>query len=160
MSSQSIAVEPHFSNAEIKQWIKHQKEENKQITCLAENIFFEARNTDRYEMKKVANVTMNRLKSPKYPKTICEIVHQHKQFSWTTNFNNNIQRITRLIRKNIFEDSAWKSAKSIAYLTVHGYVQDETHGAIFYHTNYVHKPHSWGKVTLVLKTKYDSFYIL
>ena len=54
-----------------------------QLRCLAKNIFHEARG-ESYEGKvAVALVTLNRVKSKKYPNTICKVVYQPHQFSWT-----------------------------------------------------------------------------
>lgn len=59
---------------------------NKQLLCMAKNIYYEAA-SESYEGKlAVAQVTMNRVNSPLYPKTICEVVYQKTgstyQFSW------------------------------------------------------------------------------
>jgi len=57
-----------------------------QIMCLAKNIYYESA-SESYEGKlAVAQVTMNRVNSPQYPKTVCEVVYQKinntYQFSW------------------------------------------------------------------------------
>ena len=51
--------------------------------CLALNMFFEARNEPLEGQLMVAEVTLNRVTSDRYPDTICEVVWQPKQFSWT-----------------------------------------------------------------------------
>jgi spore germination cell wall hydrolase CwlJ-like protein len=51
-------------------------------TCLAVAIYFEARGEEPVHQIKVAEVIMNRVESDKYPNTICEVVKQHKQFSF------------------------------------------------------------------------------
>jgi spore germination cell wall hydrolase CwlJ-like protein len=51
--------------------------------CLAKNIYYEAPD-ESYEGKlAVATVTMNRAKSKEWPKTVCGVVYQKGQFSWT-----------------------------------------------------------------------------
>jgi spore germination cell wall hydrolase CwlJ-like protein len=50
--------------------------------CLAANIYYEARGEAAQGQKAVAAVTLNRVKSKKYPKTICGVVTQRAQFSW------------------------------------------------------------------------------
>lgn len=160
ISSQSIAIEQKPPQISLKLFLKQQKEQDKQILCLAENIYFEARNTDFEEMTRIASVTMNRLNLSKYPKTVCQIVYKSHQFSWTINTKNNIRRIGKLIKKNTFEHSAWIQAKNIAFLTLNGYIKDETHGAVFYHAVYVNKPNSWGNVKLILKSAYHKYYSL
>jgi len=62
-------------------------------TCLAHNIYFEARNESYEGMLAVATVTTNRVLSKKYPNTYCEVVWELRtnprtgkkvpQFSWT-----------------------------------------------------------------------------
>ena len=56
---------------------------HKDIMCLADNIYHEARGESYLGKLLVANVTINRVKSKYWPGSICEVVHQYKQFSWT-----------------------------------------------------------------------------
>jgi spore germination cell wall hydrolase CwlJ-like protein len=51
--------------------------------CLASNVYYEARGESLQGQQAVAQVTLNRVKSKKYPKTICAVVMQKHQFSWT-----------------------------------------------------------------------------
>ena len=51
------------------------------LTCLAMNIFFEARGETVIGQYAVAQVTMNRAKQD--PAKICKVVYAKKQFSWT-----------------------------------------------------------------------------
>ena len=59
----------------------------REVKCLTDNIYFEARSEKDIGKKAVALVTLNRLKDDEYPNTICKIVHQRNrykcQFSWT-----------------------------------------------------------------------------
>lgn len=54
-----------------------------ELGCLAMNIYQEARGESNQGKMAVAAVTMNRVKDKRYPNTICEVVWQPKQFSWT-----------------------------------------------------------------------------
>lgn len=55
------------------------------VECLAKNIYYEAPD-EPYEGKlAVATVTMNRVKNKMFPKTVCGVVFQRGQFSWTKN---------------------------------------------------------------------------
>ena len=47
-----------------------------QSKCMAEAIYFEAGNQPFIGKMAVGNVIMNRIKSSKYPNTICDVVHQ------------------------------------------------------------------------------------
>jgi len=51
--------------------------------CLAQNMFFEARSESLEGQLMVASVTINRANHKEFPNTICEVVWQDKQFSWT-----------------------------------------------------------------------------
>ena len=53
------------------------------LTCLAVAIFFEARAEPIEGMKAVANVIINRAEDQRYPDTVCGVVWERKQFSFT-----------------------------------------------------------------------------
>lgn len=52
------------------------------VVCLAMNMYHEARSEGQLGQYMVADVTLNRVESNQFPDTICEVVKQHKQFSW------------------------------------------------------------------------------
>ena len=54
-----------------------------ELTCLAKNIYYEARGEPVEGQLAVALVTLNRLEDSRYPDTICKVVYQKYQFSWT-----------------------------------------------------------------------------
>ena len=54
-----------------------------QVRCLAENVYHEARGEPRAGQVAVAEVTMNRVASPRFPDSVCRVVHQQAAFSWT-----------------------------------------------------------------------------
>lgn len=54
-----------------------------EFECLVKNVYYEAGIESFRGKVAVAEVTMNRVKDPRYPKTICGVVYQRKQFSWT-----------------------------------------------------------------------------
>jgi spore germination cell wall hydrolase CwlJ-like protein len=64
-----------------------------EIRCLAENVYFEARGEPLDGQYAVAEVTLNRVRSPYFPKTVCGVVHDTRwdplrrrfvaHFSWT-----------------------------------------------------------------------------
>ena len=53
------------------------------LECLARNVYYEARGEPSAGQYAVAEVTMNRKAHRRYPKTVCEVVHQKEAFSWT-----------------------------------------------------------------------------
>lgn len=54
-------------------------------TCLALNVYFEARGEEPDAQRMIAEVVMERVNTEGFPKTVCEVVWQDKQFSWTHN---------------------------------------------------------------------------
>ena len=52
------------------------------VVCLAMNIYHEARSDNYAGQVAVADVTMNRVKSPRFPNTVCEVVHEAKLSEW------------------------------------------------------------------------------
>lgn len=54
----------------------------KEIACLAEAIYFEARGTGSDGEAAVAHVVVNRTQSPKFPDTVCGVVADGCQFSY------------------------------------------------------------------------------
>ena len=58
-------------------------QKREQFYCGAQNIYHESRGESRGGQIAVANVVRNRVTSEHYPNTICEVVWQPKQFSWT-----------------------------------------------------------------------------
>jgi spore germination cell wall hydrolase CwlJ-like protein len=61
-----------------------------EVTTLALNMYFEARGDGKtyaeqvMAMQMVGEVTLNRVRSDNYPDSICEVVYQDGQFSWTS----------------------------------------------------------------------------
>lgn len=54
-----------------------------EIQCLAEAMYFEARGEGVTGQEAVALVTLNRTKTPGFPKTVCGVVYQTGQYGWT-----------------------------------------------------------------------------
>ena len=95
--------------------------------CMTANIYHEARGESKKGQYAVAHVTMNRVKHEKFPDTVCEVVFQPKQFSWTHTIKDPRPR----------EYQAWRQAQKIALDVMYGNVPDNTFGAIYYHADYV-----------------------
>ena len=98
-----------------------------QHRCLALNIYHEARGERVEGQIAVAQVTINRVGHDEWPSTICEVVYQPKQFSWTHLIED----------QSPSEARAWSKARIIARDVMIGNVDDPTNGAVFYHANYV-----------------------
>ena len=109
------------------------------LKCLSENIYFEASNQSLAGKLGVGLVVLNRVESPRYPKTICGVIRQKSngscQFSWVCSNKHYIDR----------NSDAWKQSQYVAkkLLSDKDSTIDITEGAIYYHANYVNP--SWKK---------------
>lgn len=77
--------------------------------CLAEVIYHEARTETLQGQLAVAQVVLNRTKLLSYPDTICAVVYQPKQFSWTsTHFKHQVPTYYLALAKNIIQHGVAK----------------------------------------------------
>jgi spore germination cell wall hydrolase CwlJ-like protein len=109
-------------------------EELKELTCLARNMYFEAATEGFEGWVAVANATINRVNSPKFPDTICKVVYDKYQFSWTIN-----DRYTKPRDKKLFNN-----IYSVAKMVYNGVIGDLSEGATYYHATYIKTPY-WVK---------------
>lgn len=111
--------------------------DGKQLKCLQENIYFEARNQDTVGQFMVALVTTSRMMRENYPDTLCAVTFQKMQFSWANN-----GRLKPNLN-NYLEKKAWDHAGMVANFMIDSgianYVNDVTH----YHTTKVNP--KWSK---------------
>lgn len=112
------------------------------IHCLALNIYHEARGEKKSGQIAVAKVTLNRVLSRRYPDTICEVVYEKRwdkirkryvgAFSWT-----------EFDKPPKLKSKAWYLAWNIAESTYKNKDKMQLDGAVFYHAKYI-KP-SWAR---------------
>jgi spore germination cell wall hydrolase CwlJ-like protein len=87
--------------------------DEKQLTCLAKNIFYEAPMESYRGKLAVATVTMNRVRHKQFPKTICGVVYQRNsrgcQFSWTCGpkapFDSTVYQVSYEIAKEVLTNN-------------------------------------------------------
>ena len=117
--------------------------EAREMRCLALNIYFEARSEPTGGQLAVAFVTMNRVQSRRYPSSICGVVWQKRQFSWTHDGKSDRPR----------EQYAWERAQMIARFIFTKYMalpekvrhtMDRTNGALHYYAPKLANPY-WAK---------------
>jgi len=105
---------PAVSEATYKPSLKDQ-EFFDSIKCLSDNAFFEARGTSRLDMQAVTEVVINRSNSRKYPRNICKVIWQPKQFSWTNQGYSKAQDKLRRALSKPREAQEYKQATLVAY---------------------------------------------
>lgn len=105
-------------------------------TCLAQAIYYEARSEPRVGQLAVADVVLNRVASPLYPSSICEVVFQGSerrtgcQFSFTCDGSMDARLNLR----------KWKAAQDMAGAVLAGVRVPVSRNATHYHANYVSPP--------------------
>lgn len=110
-------------------------------TCLALNIYHEARGEGRIGQLLVGHVTLNRVEHENWPNNICQVVYQPNQFSWTRSKNHKID-----------DQKSWEKIKELSSLLLRRNF-DRSNGALYYiNDNKVDKRnHSWLKNLKVVK---------
>jgi spore germination cell wall hydrolase CwlJ-like protein len=99
------------------------------LFCLAKNIYHEARGESTLGKYAVAQVTINRVRNHQFSNTICGVVHEPYQFSWTLNRN---------VRWSRPSGPAWNESMEIARQVLEdGVVVKGMENALFFHATYV-----------------------
>jgi hypothetical protein len=109
----------------------------RQLDCLTQAVYFEARGESPRGQAAVAQVVMNRVKSPAFPKTVCGVVFQGAaahgcQFSFACDGS----------MRHGLETEAWDRARRIAERTLAGVVLADIGTATHFHTISVQP--AWG----------------
>jgi len=116
-----------------------------ETVCLAKNIYHEARGESLRGKLAVAKVTLNRVASGKFRDTICGVVYQRGQFSWTNSKY-----------KPILDKQAWAESLHLAKLLMLNPELSKT-PAMYYHNTKV-KP-NWRQLERTDKIGNHVFYI-
>ena len=110
-------------------------EQEKQLECLALNVYYETHARSLADAMAVTDVVLNRVETTRYPNTPCEVVHQgykkgnrYCQFSWYCDG-----------KADIPEDSqTWNEVYQLAQFMMQNGMYDFTDGATHYHNDTVH----------------------
>lgn len=102
------------------------------LTCLTQAVYYEAGFEPLPGRRAVAQVVLNRMRHPAFPKSVCGVVYQRNstpvcQFSFVC--DGSLNRAPSA--------SAWRSAREIAAAALAGYVEPSVGQATHYHANYV-----------------------
>jgi hypothetical protein len=117
------------------------------MACLGLNIYWEARDQNVAGQLAVAQVTMNRVNDPRYPDDVCEVVYDHKQFSWYWDGKSDTPK----------EKKAWERAMMVASAALHGSGHAELQGVTHYHAVYS-QPYWMNYMTMVAMIGDHVFY--
>jgi spore germination cell wall hydrolase CwlJ-like protein len=116
---------------------------NRQLECLAKNIYYEA-GAEPFEGKvAVAQVTLNRTESGKFPSDVCRVIYQKNvvydkvicQFSWYCEQSGGLKPKY---------PAAYKESMEVAKkVLLEGFRLPSLHSAMYYHADYVNP--GWNK---------------
>lgn len=109
--------------------VLHSSSRNSQeLDCLARAIYWEARGEGEEGMAAVGHVIMNRKAAAQFPNSICRVIYQNGQFSWTSD--------RRLRNRPLPQNRLALQALRVAYSIYHG-SPDITNGALYFHARRV-----------------------
>lgn len=107
-------------------------DQRRALLCLTQAVYYEAGFEPMDGRRAVAQVVLNRMRHPAFPKSVCGVVYQRNstpvcQFSFVCD--------GALDRRP--EAGAWKVAEAIARAALAGYVEQSVGSATHYHADYV-----------------------
>ena len=111
------------------------KDSARQMRCLGEAIYFEARSEPEAGQAAVAQVVLNRVRSGIFPTNVCAVVYQDRNHPFACQFSFACEGKSLRIE----EPAAWASATRIAQAVVSGAnYNPKLVEALNYHANYVY----------------------
>lgn len=122
-AASAISAKPDAAGANV---------DGRDLSCLTEALYYEARGEGVQGQKAVAEVILNRVDHPRFPKSVCGVVNQSGQFSYHGR-----------VSKRFNERGAYQQAKTIARAALLGAPRNLTNGATYFHTGGV-RP-SWSR---------------
>jgi spore germination cell wall hydrolase CwlJ-like protein len=103
--------------------------------CLATGIYFEARGESLKGQAAVAQVILNRVRNPAYPKTICGVVYQNEDWHNGCQFSFACDRV----KDKVNSAYHWQVARQVAMAVTSGKIWlPQIGSATHYHAVYVH----------------------
>lgn len=125
---------------------------NKQMMCMAKNIYYEAGNEPHEGKLAVAQVTINRANSSKFPSDFCSVVYQKVgstcQFSWVC------EKPYAVRDKYAWEECMYIAKRALSESILHQEIAKAK--AMFFHATYVHP--TWSNIKVVKKIGNHIFY--
>lgn len=131
------------------------KERERQLKCMADNVYWEAGGEPAEGKIAVAQVVMNRAASSQFPSDVCQVIYQKNvfyqrvvcQFSWYCESNHR----TRPVNPENYDESV----DAARLVLMEGFRLTSVKDAMYYHADYVNP--QWNK-TRVAKIGRHIFY--
>lgn len=120
------------------------RDRERQLKCMADNIYYEAATEPAEGKIAVAQIVMNRVAHPGFPSDPCQVIYQKNVFT-----NNTVCQFTWLCdgssQHGIRRQDLWQESYRAAQMVMlEGFRLPSLQGALFYHADYVDP--KWRKV--------------
>jgi spore germination cell wall hydrolase CwlJ-like protein len=118
------------------------KVDQQNVACLALNVYFEARGEPEAGHYAVAEVTMNRVASRRYPNTVCAVVYEK---NWDVLRKRHVSAFSWTEFKTRPEPTGaeWVRSQAVAEEVYHGRNEPKLAGVTHYHADYIQP--SWSR---------------
>jgi spore germination cell wall hydrolase CwlJ-like protein len=103
------------------------------VDCLSQAVYYEAAREPEVGQEAVAQVVLNRLRHPAYPKSVCGVVYQGSARTTGCQFTFTCDGSMRWAP----QPALWKRAREVAERALGGYVDKTVGSATHYHAQYV-----------------------
>lgn len=130
---------------------------NNEYRCAVRNLYYEGRGEGLIGQAYIVKTVLNRVRDTKHPHSICKVIYQNKQFSWTHQIPKNKQQVPN---KTISEKELLKQlgALSTVVILLDRVGIDFTQGSQFYHSVKVKPNWDYSKLEKVQTVGNHVFY--
>jgi spore germination cell wall hydrolase CwlJ-like protein len=110
--------------------------ERQNVACLAKNVYYEARGEPAAGQYAVAEVTMNRAASSRYPDSVCAVVHERR---WDAIRQRYVGAFAWTEFRSLSEPAgeAWEQAQKVAADVYYRRAPPRLAGATLFHAAYI-----------------------
>ncbi|HEY8616410.1 cell wall hydrolase [Phenylobacterium sp.] len=109
------------------------KDRQRALECLTQAVYYEAAREPGLGQEAVAQVVLNRMRHPAYPKSICAVVYQGAARATGCQFTFTCDGSLRWAP----EPALWSRARRVAEQALNGHVAKQVGSATHYHAEYV-----------------------
>jgi spore germination cell wall hydrolase CwlJ-like protein len=109
------------------------EDRDRAVQCLTEAVYYEAAREPEVGQEAVAQVVLNRVRHPAYPKSICGVVYQGAARATGCQFTFTCDGSMRWAP----QPALWRRAREVAERALAGYVDKQVGSATHYHAQYV-----------------------
>ncbi|WP_309643328.1 cell wall hydrolase [Phenylobacterium sp.] len=136
--AEPIKLRPAFTRAAAPFHMAGALDSSRELECLTQAVYFEARGETPDGQAAVAQVVLNRVRHPAFPKSVCSVVYQGAAKRSGCQFSFACDGSMRRGR----EAGAWDRAQRVATKALSGFVMASVGDATHFHTTHVAP--NWG----------------